>query len=139
MSIDPMRSYASSCLAPISGAERAASAVAHASIVLGFPFLGPIGVLLLYPLIVGPSAYVRQQAMQALLFHLFVSLVTGVLFAVAWFCFHILILIGWPIALVAGLAGLGLLIWGWVVELIATVKAFQGQPYALPVVGGVSR
>lgn len=129
-------------LAPASGLDRFAAAACHGALVFGLPFLLPLGIFFLYPL-VSPSAYVRNQALQALLFHAFFLFVTTVttyvlfatfLFGVLGFVFHPLLL-SWPAALAVCVVGGALTLWCLVVMCIATFQALVGHPYRVPVVG----
>jgi uncharacterized membrane protein len=45
-------------------------------------------------------------------------------------------LISWPVAVLFGIIGGLVLLWGLWIELVATWKAFNGAPYRMPVVGG---
>ncbi|PWK11223.1 DUF4870 domain-containing protein [Tumebacillus permanentifrigoris] len=90
---------------------------AHLSIVL-IPFLGPIVILILR----ANSQFVRQHALQALLFHLvFVVLMT----ISGWLVF---LLIGFPMLLVFGLMG----IYGTV---RASVSALSERSCKYPITG----
>lgn len=138
MSYDPTDfEFSNAVSTQVSGPERLAAAASHASLVLGIPFVIPLLVLFFYPMLQPSSAYVRAQALQSLMFHLFLAIVGGVLGALAAIFFHI-ILIGWPFAAACALGALGVIVWGSIVELIAMVKTFRGKPYRLPVVGGWS-
>lgn len=122
---------------PPSGPERLSVAACHGAILIGVPFVLPLAIWLLFPLMQPPSPYVRSQALQALMFHVFILLTSGVAGALAaafWFLF----LIGWPFAAFFGLISLGLIVWGSWYSLIAMIRGFQGRPYRLPVVGGWS-
>jgi len=46
-------------------------------------------------------------------------------------------LLSWPAALVFLVIGAGIFLWGVVIEAIATWKAFSGEPYRMPIVGGL--
>lgn len=146
----PTDAYA---LAPVDGSERAAAAIAHASFFLGMPFVLPLAIWLLFP-IVQPSAYVRHQAVQAMLFHIVTLVLTGVfgtlvVLGVLASFFGSLIAVGspadsvyqwlhasWPFTL-ALTAGFGLFwLWTLVIMVIAVVKAATGQPYRMPLTGG---
>lgn len=120
---------------PSTGEERIAAAACHAGPFFGMPFLLPVAILLLFPVLRPMSPYVRHQAIQSVLFQGFVLIVGGTLTGVAVVFFHILI-IGWPIAAVFGLAAVIFWAWAALIALIATFKAVQGVPYRLPVVGG---
>lgn len=127
----------SSLPAPQTGLERLAAAASHASLVLAIPFLLPLLVLVLYPFLGPPSAYVREQSIQALLFHLLVTVVGGGLLGLGSILASTII--GIPLALPLWLVGGGFTLWGWVISLVATVKACQGVPYRMPIVGGFTR
>jgi len=131
-----LHSYDSDFMVPASGLERLAAASCHGAMLLMMPFMLPLAVFILYPLLGGSSPYVRHQAVQAMLFHLFFLFGTSVLGGVTAFLFHI-VLIGWPFAAVTGLAAAVFFLWGCVVMFIATVRAFQGRPYRMPIVGGL--
>jgi uncharacterized membrane protein len=133
-----LHTYDTDLMVPASGLERLAAASCHGAMVLALPFMLPLAVYVLYPLLGGSSPYVRHQAVQAMLFHLFFLFVTTVFTSVTVFFLHILIL-GWPFAAVTGLAGGVFFVWGCVVMFIATVRAFQGRTYRMPVVGGWGR
>lgn len=138
---------------PGSGADRLAGVVAHGSMLLGLPLVVPVIVFLASPLLTN-ARYVRGTALQALVFQLVITLVAGLLIGVASAAFSaaflagaipllglllapIAAVIGWPVAAAMGLAGLAVLVWGLWIELVATWKAFQGEPYRLPLVGGL--
>jgi uncharacterized membrane protein len=133
-----LQNYDTDFIVPANGMERLAAAASHGAMILAAPFLLPLAIYILFPLLGGSSPYVRHQAVQAMLFHLFFLFGTTVFGSVTMFLLHILI-IGWPFAAVTGLAGGIFFIWGCVVMLIATVRAFQGRPYRMPVVGGWGR
>ncbi|MEB3195900.1 MAG: DUF4870 domain-containing protein [Candidatus Sericytochromatia bacterium] len=121
----------------VTGLERLAAGVAHGAPFLGVPLLAPFLIWLLFPLL-RPSPYVRHQAMQAVLFHLFAVILLTPLWAAAMALWYV-ILIGWPFALpLTILAGVVSLWMGWVV-LVATWKALHGEAYRMPVVGGFTR
>lgn len=144
-----MRSYGQDyALAPMTGAERVAAAFAHAGAFLFMPFVLPLGIWV-YFTVLQPSSYVRHQAVQAMLFHLIVT-VAGSVFAtvllVAFFGSFIATILAesitrwlymaWPVTLGIGvLAGL-FTVWSTIVMVVAVVKAAQGQPYRMPIVGG---
>jgi uncharacterized Tic20 family protein len=130
----PTDAYA---LAPVDGSERAAAAIAHAACFLGMPFVLPLAIWLLFPL-VQPSAYVRQQAVQAMLFHLVTLVITtifGTLVVVGFFAslFGSLIAVGspahsifqwlhasWPITIAGTLAFGAFWLWTLVVMVIGS-------------------
>ena len=137
-------------LAPVDGNERAAAALAHAGFFLGGPFVVPLAVWLLYPL-VGQSAYVRHQAVQAMLFHL-VTMVIGTIFIVivglAFFgsIFASMMAasvtqwlhMAWPVTIALGIAGGAFSLWSVVIMVVAVYKVATGQPYRMPLTGGLS-
>ena len=139
---------------PASGLERAAAAFSHGALLLGMPFVLPLAILVLFPLM-QPSDYVKQQSLQALVFHLLVTLIAGGLFALAlvFGLFGVLEAVfmaspdgqlsampaNWWLALLSGVASVVVLLWGGVMALVATVMALRGQPYNLPLVGGLGR
>lgn len=133
----PSSSLVTAAPAPETGLERLAAAASHASLVLAMPFLLPLLVLVLYPLLGPPSPYVREQSIQALLFHLLITVVGGGLLGLGGLLASTII--GLPLALPCWLVGGGVTLWGWVISLIATIKACQGVPYRMPVVGGRQR
>ncbi|MDB5101074.1 MAG: hypothetical protein JWM80_5495 [Cyanobacteria bacterium RYN_339] len=133
-----LHTYDSDLMVPATGIERLAAASCHGAMILALPFLLPLGIYILYPLLGGTSAYVRHQALQAMLFHLFFLFITTAFTSVTVFLLHIIIL-GWPFAAVTGLAGGIFFLWGCVVMVIATLRAFQGRPYRMPLVGGWGR
>lgn len=140
-------------MAPVSGPERLAGVISHGSMLLGLPLFVPVVVLLLFPLIGYNSRFVRHTAIQALLFQLFIMLVAGLLLGIASAAGSlpfltavvpilgivlapIAALISWPVAILFGIIGGLVLLWGLWIELVATWKAFNGAPYRMPVVGG---
>jgi uncharacterized membrane protein len=134
MSHYDLSTYETAIGAPASGLERLAAAASHGAPFLAMPILLPFLVWLLLPM-VQPSPYVRHQAMQAMLFHLFVTIVGAAVGGAATALWMIPIL-GWPPALVLTLVAGVFGIWAVVIMIIATWKAFQGEPYRMPVVGG---
>ena len=134
-------------LVPQSGIERFVAAACHGALVVGMPFILPFCVWL-GTFVLPTTHYVRNQAMQALLFHAFFLLVsTGAIFgfhaagfaAILGFfgvVFHPLLL-AWPIALALAVGCSLLLLWCVMVMFIATLRALQGQPYRVPVVGNM--
>ncbi len=137
---------------PGSDADRLAGVVSHGSMLFAMPLVVPVIVLLLAPMF-SNARYVRGTAIQALLFQLVITLggglllgIAGVFFSAAWIVGAIPLLgllfgpltalIGWPVAAVLGLAGLVVAVWGLWIELVATWKAFKGEPYRMPIVGG---
>jgi uncharacterized membrane protein len=130
-----LHTYDTDLMVPATGLERLAAASSHGAMLVALPFMLPFAIFVLYPLVGGSSAYVRHQAVQAMLFHLFFLLVTTALTGMTVFFMHILIL-GWPFAAVTGLADAVFFVWGCVVMFIATLRAFQGRTYRMPVVGG---
>lgn len=101
------------------------------------PMLLPFAIWLLYFLL-GGSFYVRHQAMQALLFHLLATLILTPLWAAVW-ALWMLVVIGWPFALVLSLVAAPLSLWVIWVVLVATLRSFQGREYRMPLVGGFVR
>lgn len=137
---------------PGSDADRLAAVVSHGSMLFAMPLVVPVIVFLLAPMF-SNARYVRGTALQALLFQLVITLlgglllgVAGVFFSAAWVMSAIPLLglifgpltalIGWPVAAVLGLAGLVVAIWGLCIEVVAVWKAFKGEPYRMPIVGG---
>lgn len=135
MSNHPIHSYDSGLMTPANGMERIGAVLSHGSLLLMLPFFVPLAVLLIFPLIQPGSAYVRHQAIQATLFHLFALIAGGALWGATW-ALWALILIGWPFAIVMTIVSSLFTIWTLWIALVATWKAFQGVPYRLPVVGG---
>lgn len=135
-------------LAAVTGAERTAAAFAHAGAFLFMPFVLPLGIWAYFS-VVQPSAYVRHQAVQAMLFHLLFTVATslfGTLLVIMFFSSVIAsvvaesitrwLYLAWPVTLgVGAIAGLFTL-WATIVMVVAVVKASQGQPYRMPLVGG---
>jgi uncharacterized membrane protein len=138
MSDYQMHSYDTDMMVPATGAERIGAAASHGAFVFGLPFVLPLAIYFLFPLVQPQSAYVRHQALQAGLFHLFVFFMVSVLFGVAAVFAHI-ILIGWPFAAVFFVLGGVYCVWAFVVMVMATLRAFQGRPYKMPVVGNWGR
>lgn len=153
MSQYPLSYETRGLMAPASGPERLAGVISHGSMLLGLPLFVPVAVLILYPLVGGRSAFVRHTAVQALLFQLLVTVLSGLLLGIAGAAFGlpfitavvpilgvllapVAALIGWPVALAFAILGGLTLIWGLWVELVATWKAFNGEPYRMPIVGG---
>lgn len=146
----PTDAYA---LVPVESSERAAAAIAHAGLFLGMPFILPLAIWALYP-IVQPSAYVRHQAVQAMLFHLVTLVISSIFVTIvvlAFFgsVFGSMIAAGsaagsllqwlhasWPVT-IALLVGFGAFsLWTLVIMVIAVVKAASGQAYRMPLTGG---
>lgn len=138
---------------PGSDADRLAGVVSHGSMLLALPLVVPVIVFLASPMFTN-GRYVRGTALQALLFQLIVTLVAGLALSVAGMFFSaafltgaipllglllgpITALIGWPVAAALGLLGLAVMLWGVWIELVATWKAFKGEPYRMPLVGGL--
>ena len=133
--------------------ERLAGVISHGSMLLAMPLFVPIAVLILFPLIGGSSRFVRHTAIQAFMFQILVTVLGGLLLGLAGAAFGLpfitavvpvlglvlgplAALISWPVALVFGLIGGLVLLWGLWIELVATWKAFNGEPYRMPIVGG---
>jgi uncharacterized Tic20 family protein len=136
-------------LAPLSGAERAAATACHGAVFLGMPFLLPFAIWLLFPLLGEPSTYVRHQAVQAMLFHVLVTVVGSAFFVavvIAFFgsiaasalasTFTRWLHMAWPVTFAVLIAGGLFLAWATIIMLIATWKAAVGRPYRMPLVGG---
>lgn len=140
-------------LAPASGPERLAGVISHGSMLLAMPLFIPVVVLLIFPLIQPGSRFVRHTAIQALLFQLVITVVAGLLLGIAGVAWGLpfitavvpilgvvlgplAALISWPVALVFAVLGGLVLLWGLWIELVATWKAFNGEPYRMPLVGG---
>lgn len=153
MSQYPTSYETSRWMAPVSGPERLAGVISHGSMLLAMPLFVPVLVLLLFPLVGRSSAFVRHTAIQALLFQLLIMLVSGLLLGISGAFWGlpfitavvpilgvvlgpIAALISWPVALGFMVVGGLVLLWGLWIELVATVKAFNGTPYRMPVVGG---
>ncbi|MEB3328743.1 MAG: DUF4870 domain-containing protein [Candidatus Sericytochromatia bacterium] len=132
----PLTTHVPGVLLPPAGWERLAAAAAHASPVYA-PLLGPVVIWLLGGSL-GGSPFVGRQALQALLFHLLATVVLTPLWG-ATYALWALILIGWPFAIVmtvvSGVASLWFL-WHC---LRATLAAFGGRGYRLPIVGVIER
>ena len=139
---------------PSTGLERGAAAFSHGAQLLGVPFVLPLAIMLIFPLF-QPSEYVRRQSLQALAFHLLVTLISGGLFGLAFVLGlfgvveavlragpdgELLVLpANWGLAMLSVLAGLLVLLWGSILALVATVKSLRGEPYNLPLVGNLGR
>lgn len=140
-------------MAPATGPERLAGVISHGSMLLGMPLFVPVLVLVLFPLIQRSTPFVRHTAIQALLFQLLIMLVSGLLLGIAGAAWGlpfvtavvpilgvllgpIAALISWPVALIFMIIGGLVLLWGLWIEIVATWKAFNGQPYRMPIVGG---
>lgn len=140
-------------LVPVSGAERLAGVVAHGSMLLFMPLIWPVGVFVLSFVMGAGGRYARSAALQALLFQLLITIVGGGLlsvaaafFSVAWITGAVPLLglllgpitalLSWPAALVFLLLGGAFFLWGIWIEAVATWKAFNGDPYRMPLVGG---
>lgn len=138
---------------PGSDADRLAGVVSHGSMLLAMPLVVPVVVFLASPMFTN-GRYVRGTALQALLFQLIVTLVGGLSLSVAGVFFSaafitgaipllglilgpITALLGWPVAAALGLLGFVVLVWGIWIELVATWKAFKGEPYRMPIVGAL--
>jgi uncharacterized membrane protein len=153
MSRYPVSYETQGLLAPASGAERLAGVISHGSMLIGLPLFVPVIVLVIFPLIRPGSRFVRHTAIQALLFQLLITVVGGLLLGIASAAFSLPIIsavvpvlglilaplaaiVSWPVALIFGLIGGLVLLWGLWIEVVATWKAFNGEPYRMPVVGG---
>lgn len=130
-------------LEPSTGLDRLLAASGHAGglAVVGMGWL-PALIWLLAPAVSAQPAYLRHQALQALLFHLVTLVVVSVLGSLAWgFAYGSLLIITAPVFLpLALLLGLGsglFYLWSVVVMLIATVQSVQGRPYRMPLVGRI--
>ena len=138
---------------PGSGADRLAGVVSHGSMLIGLPLVVPVCVFLASPLF-DNGRYVRGTALQALVFQLIITFVAGLLLGVAGAFFSaaflagaipilglifapIAAVLGWPVALAFGVLGAAVAVWGIWIELVATWKAFNGEGYRLPIVGGL--
>lgn len=129
---------------PASTPERLAGVISHGSMLLAMPIVIPLVVLVIHPFLIGPSRFARHTAIQALLFQLLVTVVSGTLLAITSFMFLALpsvfppfALFSWPLAAVFGLLGGLVLLWGGFIEVVATYKAFAGEPYRMPIVGSI--
>ncbi len=140
------REYA---LAPTNGSERVAAAFAHAGAFLFMPFVLPLAIWVYFTAI-QPSNYVRYQAVQAMLFHLILTVagsVFGTVLVVAFFGSFIASILAesitrwlymaWPVTIGIGVVAGLFTIWSTIVMVVAVVKAAQGQPYRMPIVGGL--
>lgn len=126
--------------------EQVAAVLCHGSLLLGVPVLLPLLVSLLYPRLRGPSPYVRQQALQSLVFHVAVSLVAGALLVLALVSGLFVVVQAalavqslpetWYVPFLLLFASAIVLLWASLVALVATVKVIQGKPYQLPLVKG---
>jgi uncharacterized membrane protein len=140
-------------MAPVSGPERLAGVISHGSMLLGMPLFVPVVVLIVFPLIQRGSPFVRHTAVQALLFQLLITVVGGLLLGIASAAVSlpfiaavvpvlglllapISALVSWPMAVLFGIVGGLVVLWGLWIELVATWKAFNGEPYRMPIVGG---
>jgi uncharacterized membrane protein len=124
-------------LASPAGWERLAAATAHAAPMLAVPLLGP-GVIWVVGGLLGGSRFVSSQALQALLWHLFATVLLAPLWG-ATYALWMLILIGWPFAIVMTLVSGVASLWFFWHCLFATLAAFAGRPYRLPIVGIIER
>jgi uncharacterized membrane protein len=153
MSQYPLTYETRGALAPASGPERLAGVISHGSMLLAMPLFVPILVLLIFPLIQPGSRFVRHTAIQALLFQLVIGVVCGVLFGIGGLAFGfsafmlaipvlglilgpLSALISWPVGVIFLVLGGLFALWGLWIELVATWKAFNGEPYRMPIVGG---
>ncbi|MEB3220672.1 MAG: DUF4870 domain-containing protein [Candidatus Sericytochromatia bacterium] len=118
------------------GWERLAAAAAHAS-PLYAPLLGP-ALIWLVGGNVGGSRFVASQGLQALLFHLLVTVLLTTLWG-ASYALWALILIGWPFALVLTAFAVLATLWAAWHCFWATLAAFGGRAYRLPIVGIIER
>ena len=145
MSNYDMSNYDSAGVVPHSGAERLAGVVSHGSMLLMMPMIWPIGVFLISPLLGPGGRYARSTAVQALLFQLVITTIGGGLLTIAGIFFGaafltgaipllglilgpVVALLSWPAALVFGVLGVVVAVWGLWIELVATWKAFNGEP-----------
>jgi uncharacterized membrane protein len=138
MSDYQMHAYDTDMMVPATGAERIAAAACHGAFVFALPFVLPLIIYFLFPIVQPQSVYVRHQALQAGLYHLFVFFIGTVLFGIG----HVFLLIpilGWPFAAFFYLLGAVFCVWAFVVMFIATMRAFQGRPYKMPLVGNWGR
>lgn len=132
--------------------EKVAAAAAHGSMLLGVPIVLPICTLLL-AMFVQPSPYVKNQSLQALVFHFVVSFIFGALMlaAAAMGLFglvagalaadqaggEMVLPVNWGLALALALVAMLFLAGASLLSLIATIKALQGKPYSYPLIGGL--
>lgn len=140
---------------PTTGFDKVLAGAAHGSMLLGIPFLLPIATLV-WATAVQPSSYVKNQSLQALVFHAVTTFVGGALFVAAGlFGFFPLFLAIWaavqtgadPNAAIESIPvnwammglfiflGAAFLVWSSLLALIATVRAFQGRPFRYPLIG----
>jgi uncharacterized Tic20 family protein len=140
------------------GLERVLAGAAHGSVLLGVPFLVPI-LTLIFASLIQPSAYVKNQSLQAIAFHFVVAFIFGALLAIAA-AFGLFAFIGGAfsavmanpgspdlsglvlpanlgIALLVLCVGFLFLAWASIIALVATVRGFQGRYYRYPIVGGL--
>jgi uncharacterized membrane protein len=121
---------------------------------LAMPLIWPVGVFCVSLLMGAGGRYTRAAALQALLFQLLVTIVGGGLvsvaaafFGLAWITGAVPLLglilgpltalLSWPAALLfLGIGGV-VFLWGLWIEAVATWKAFNGDPYRVPLVGGL--
>ncbi|GEB33979.1 MULTISPECIES: DUF4870 domain-containing protein [Brevibacillus] len=99
---------------------RGVKAITHASAFFA-PFLVPIVVWLLMQ-----DREAKNMALQALLFHLFMS----ILISISWF--FVFVLIGIPFLIVFGLMALYYPIKG-------IIYSLQGRPFHYPIIGSIVR
>lgn len=145
-----MTAYETAVSAPVTTLEKVLAGCAHGSMLLGIPFLIPIGTLL-FASFVQPSDYVKTQSVQAIAFHLLTGMIFAVLLiAAAGFGFFGLITAAlaaqqagtdmvppanWGIAVLLAIGAFLFLGWASIIALVATVRGFQGHPYRYPLVG----
>lgn len=130
-------------LEPSTGLDRLLAAAGHAGglAVVGLGWF-PALVWLFAPMVSTTPAYLRHQALQALLFHLLSFVVGSGLWGLATLFFYgSALIITAPVFLpLAGLFGLAagvFTVWAAVIMVIATVLAVQGKPYRMPMVGRI--
>ena len=141
-------------LVPCSGAERLAGVVAHGSMLLAMPLIWPVAVFCVSFLMGAGGRYARSAALQALFFQLLVTIVGGGMlslslgfFGLAWITGAVPLLglilgpltalLSWPAALLFAVIGGLFFLWGIWIEAVATWKSFNGDPYRMPIVGGL--
>lgn len=147
-----MTTYESAVSVPVTTLEKVLAGCAHGSMLLGIPFLIPIGTLL-FASFVQPSDYVKKQSVQAIAFHVLTSVIFAViLIAAAGFGFfglisaaltaqqagtEMMLPANWGIAVLLAIGAFVFLGWASIIALVATVRGFQGKPYRYPFVGGL--
>lgn len=130
---------------PATRVDRVMGVICHGTFVLGIPVAGPVVVLLFAGLTGVMSPYIRQQAIQALVFQLVAMVIfSGLMGAAVMIGLQDVLeasLSGAPPpdgavdALLAALIGLLFLLVVAIIACKALIRTLAGRPYSLPMLG----